>query len=244
MSDPVTNKKPGWKGWLDLPAPEVSQAAGGWVDVSHGITEMLSRARSFPQPRIRQIATIPDHVANVTEVHMVMHHGTHIDAPRHFIADGPTMDQIPLERLYGPGVVWRIDTPDYGVIEPADLERATPRMQPGDIVFFDTGRARHINTEAYEEHAALSAEAAAWLVEHGAKIVGVDFTTPDVANEKRPPDFNYPVHHTLLSQGVLIAEHMTNLGSLAGKRIEAMFLGINVVGSDGAPARVVARPVA
>lgn len=243
MCDPVTDKKPGWKGWLDLPAPEVSQAAGGWVDVSHGITEMLSRARSFPQPRIRQIATIPDNVANVTEVHMVMHHGTHIDAPRHFIADGPTMDQIPLERLYGPGVVWRIDMPDYGVIEPADLERATPRMRPGDIVFFDTGRARHINTEAYEEHAALSADAAGWLVEHGAKIVGVDFTTPDVANEKRPPDFHYPVHHTLLSQGVLIAEHMTNLGSLAGKRIEAMFLGINVVGSDGAPARVVARPV-
>jgi arylformamidase len=244
MCDPVTDRKPGWQGWLDLPAPAVSQAAGGWIDVSHGITEMLSRARSFPQPRIRQIATIPQNPANVTEVQMVVHHGTHLDAPRHFIADGPTMEEIPLERLYGPGVVWRIDAPDYGIIEPADLERATPRMRPGDIVFFDTGRARHVNTEAYERHAALSPEAAAWLVERGAKIVGVDFTTPDVSNEKRPPDFNFPVHHTLLSHGVLIAEHMTNLGTLAGRRIETMFLGLNIVGSDGAPARVVARPVA
>jgi kynurenine formamidase len=244
MCEPATEKKPGWQGWLDLPAPEVSRATGGWVDISHGITETLSRARSFPQPRIRQIATIPEHPANVTEVHMVVHHGTHLDAPRHFIADGPTMEEIPLERLYGPGVVWPIDAPDYGVIEPADLERATPRMRPGDIVFLDTGRARHINTAAYERHAALSPEAAAWLVEQGAKIVGVDFTTPDVSNEKRAPDFNFPVHHTLLSRGVLIAEHMTNLRALAGKRIEAMFLGLNIVGSDGAPARVVARPVA
>jgi kynurenine formamidase len=244
MCEPVTSKVTGWQGWRDLPAPEALRADGPWLDLSHPITTELSRAPSFPRPRIRQIATIPHDPANVTEVHMVVHHGTHLDAPRHFIADGPTFDQIPLERLYGTGEVWRIPAPDYGLIEPADLERATPRMRPGDIVFLDTGRARHVTTEAYEEHAALTPAAAAWLVEQDAKIVGVDFSTPDLAAHRRPAGFDWPVHHALLGHGVLIAEHMTNLEALAGRRVEVMFLGLNVVGSDGAPARVIARPVA
>jgi kynurenine formamidase len=243
MCEIATKKVPGWKGWLDLPAPTISGAAGPWIDLSHRLTEELSRIPSFPQPRIRQITRIPEHRANVTEIHMVVHHGTHIDAPRHFIADGPTMDEVPLDRLYGPGVVWRFDAPDRGLIDVADLERATPRMRPGDIVLIDTGRAQYINTDRYMNHACLTGEAAGWLVQHGAKIVGVDFPTPDLAAHLRPPDFAFPVHYTLLSRGVLIAEHVTNCEQLAGHRIEIMFLGLNVAGSDGAPVRAVARAV-
>jgi arylformamidase len=139
---------------------------------------------------------------------------------------------------YGPGVIWRIDVADRGVIDAADLEPATPRMQEGDIVLLDTGRARHIDTDKYTDHASLTAEAAEWLVRRGAEIVGVDFATPDLAVKLRPPDFAFP-----LSQGVLMAEHVTNLGSLAGQRAEIMFLGLNVAGSDGAQGRVIARPL-
>jgi kynurenine formamidase len=116
-------------------------------------------------------------------------------------------------------------------------------MQEGDIVLLDTGRARYINTEKYMNHASLTAGAAEWLVKRGAKIVGVDFATPDLAARLRPSDFAFPVHYALLSQGILIAEHVTNLGSLAGQRAEIMFLGLNVAGSDGAQARVIARPI-
>jgi hypothetical protein len=105
------------------------------------------------------------------------------------------------------------------------------------------GRARYINTEKYMNHASLTAEAAEWLVKRGAKIVGVDFATPDLAAKLQLPDFAFPVHYTLLSQGVLIAEHVTNLGSLAGQRAEIMFMGLNVAGSDRAQARVIARPL-
>jgi kynurenine formamidase len=174
---------------------------------------------------------------------MVVHHGTHLDAPRHFISDGPTMDQVPLDRLYGAGVIWHFDVSDDGVIDAVDLERATPRMREGDIVLIETGRAKHVNTPRYMEHACLTGEAAGWLVKHGAKIVGVDFSTPDLATVRRPADFAFPVHYTLLSQGVLIAEHVTNLEQLAGHRAEIMFFGLNIAGSDGAPVRPVARVI-
>jgi len=72
----------------------------------------------------------------------------------------------------------------------------------------------------------------------------VDFITPDLAVNRRPPEFRWPVHHILLSQGVLIAENLTNLRALSGQRVEVMFLALNIEGADGAPARVVARPAA
>ncbi len=160
MCETAPRKIYGWKGWQDIPAPRIA-ASGPWIDLSHRITETLSRIPFFPQPQIRQFRTAP---IRITEIQMVVHHGTHFDAPRHFIADGPTIDEVPLDRLYGPGVIWQIDAPDRGAIDVADLERATPRMQAGDIVLIDTGWWRYVNTERYEEHPFLTAEAADWLV--------------------------------------------------------------------------------
>jgi kynurenine formamidase len=241
MCESAPKKVYGWKGWSEIPAPRIAPAGGAWTDLSHRITENLSRIPFFPQPRIRQIATAP---IRITEVHMVVHHGTHFDAPRHFIADGPTIDEVPLDRLYGPGVVWHIDASDRGAVGVADLEGATPRIEPGDIVLIDTGWWRYVNTERYEEHPFLTGEAAEWLVAKGAKLVGMDNSTPDQAPHYRRKDYDFPVHNTLLSHGVLIAEHVTNMTALAGQRVEVMFLGLNIADSDGAPARVVARPMA
>lgn len=51
------------------------------------------------------------------------------------------------------------------------------------------------------------------------------------------------MYYTLLSQGVLIAEHVTGLAPLSGRCTEIMFLGLNTAGSDGAPARATARAI-
>jgi kynurenine formamidase len=241
MCDGPDKKDNGWQGWSDLPVAKMPSPTGGWIDLSHSITETLSRYPVFPQPRIKRIVEIPP--ANVTEVHMVVHHGTHVDAPCHFIADGPSMDQVPLDRLYGPGVVWRLDLPARAPIEPKHLEAATPRLQEGDIVLLDTGWASHVNKDTYEDHPYVTGEAAAWLADRGAKLLGVDYSSPDMAPHYRADDYGAPVHTTLLSRGVLISEHVTNLRELAGHRIEAMFLALNIGGSDGAPTRAVARRV-
>jgi len=232
------NKEESWHGWPDIPTPRI-EGSGPWTDLSHLVTETLSRMPFFPQPRISRWMSYPP--VNVTEIQMVVHHGTHIDAPRHFVSNGPTIDEIPLERLYGTGVVWHINAGFRGVIGVAELERATPKLQPGDILFIDTGWWRKVNTDEYEDHPFLSPEAAEWLVAQGAKLVGCDWSTPDMSPHYRPADFDYPVHRTLLRNGVLIMEHMNNLSVFAGRRIETMVMAINLAGSDGAPARVVAR---
>jgi len=116
-------------------------------------------------------------------------------------------------------------------------------VQAGDIVLLDTGWAQYVNTERYEDHPSLSAAAAQWLVDHRVKMLGVDFSTPDLTIHKRPEDFDWPVHHILLAHGILIAEHVTNLGALSNQRAEILFLALPLAGSDGSPARALARPI-
>src|SRR5690606_11844067 len=127
--------------------------------------------------------------------------------PVHFINDGPTMDQVPLDRFYGPGVVWNFDVKARGEITVADLEKATPRMKPGDIVILNTGWHKQINTPGYHDNPWLGFEASEWLVKRGAKIVAIDATSPDSAPHYRDETYPNPAHNVLLSHGVLIGEH-------------------------------------
>lgn len=243
MCDQTHFKGTGWKGWIDVPAPVMAASGGPWIDLTHVLTEDLSAIPSYPKPHFRKWRQMPDYNANITIIEMVVHHGTHLDAPNHFIADAPAFDAVPLDRLWGPGVVWSFDLPDYGLIDAADLEAKRPEVRPGDIVLFDTGRAARINTPAYERHGSLTQAAAEWLLAHRVKMIGVDFATPDLAPSNRPEGFYWPVHHTLLPHGILIAEHVANLPALSDRRIEAIFAGLSIAGSDGAPCRAMARAV-
>ena len=232
-----------WQGWME-PGPEESASVRGpWIDLSQTVYDGMPRFAAFTAPRVEQIRKMPQDPLNVTEIQIICHVGTHVDAPRHFVPDGPTMDEIPLNRLYGPGVVWKLDIKPFGIVGVDDLERAKPEVQWGDIVLLDCGWWSSFGTDIYDQNYSLSPEAALWLVNRGIKLVGVDCSTVDLAHTQRKPGFNWPVHRILLSHGVLVAEHLTNLKPLTGKRIEAMFLPLKIRGADGAPARVIAREV-
>lgn len=226
------------------PGPaEAAPGKGPWIDLSQTVFDGMPRFASFGAPRVEQIKKIPQDPLNVTEIQIICHVGTHVDAPRHFVPDGPAMEEVPLDRFFGPGVVWKLDVEPFGIVSVEDLENATPELQWGDIVLLDCGWGTLFGTETYDENYSLSPEAASWLVDRGVKLIGVDCGTVDLAHAQRKPGFDWPVHRILLSHGVLVSEHLTNLPSLAGKRIEAMFLPLKIRGADGAPARVIAREV-
>jgi len=233
----------GWRGWNASDAVRPTEAAGDWIDLTWPLSPNVPRIGSFPAPRIERIASIPDKPLNVTELSMVVHVGTHVDSPRHVFSDAPALEDAPLTRLMGTGVAWRIDKPPYGMIEPEDLERMRPRLEPGDILLLDTGAAQHVGTPDYDRHPSVSMAAGRWLVDKATKLLAVDTPTPEVSIHKRPDGFNLPVHRTLLRDGVLIAEQVTNASSLCGHRAEFLFLPLNIVGGDGAPARVLGRPI-
>jgi len=239
-------RKPRWKGWAWTPqaAPAPQQATGPWVDLTWPFSADAPRLPHFEPPRIRRVRAISagDH-GNLSTLETLTHIGTHIDAPVHFVDDAPAFQDVPASRLAGPGVIWRIDVEEYGEIGPQLLEQARPILQEGDFLVIDADWSRRFGDPSYFRHPWLNADAAEWLLARRIGLLGVDWANPDAPAEKRGEDFLWPVHRTLLAHGVLIAEHLTNIGGLSGQRVEFVFGAINIVDGDGAPARVLARPL-
>ena len=231
-----------WRGWSPLPDVPAPDRAAAWYDLSHRIHQDMWRLPILPKPCIDKVFSMPEQPMNVTRIDMVAHLGTHVDAPRHFVVDGPTIPEVPLERWYGPGVLWALPAEPHEEITAARLDAARPYARPGDIVVLRTNWWRYFGEELYDQHPSLAQSASDWLVDHRVKLLAIDFATPDLAVHRRLEGFDFPAHRTLLSNGVLIAENLTRLDQLMDGRIELMLLPIPIEGSDGAPARIIARP--
>lgn len=95
MCEKCETRGVGWRGWQPLPAVTLPPTAGPWLDLSHPVSLGMPRAHVFPPPRFEHFMELPNDPINVTRFEMIVHTGTHVDAPRHFYNDGPAFDEIP-----------------------------------------------------------------------------------------------------------------------------------------------------
>ena len=170
--------------------------------------------------------------SNVSTVHMSAHCGTHVDAPRHFFDDAPGSEALPLEMLIGRVRVVEI-TSRKGVT--AEALAATDLSE--DVrVLIKTYNSRLWGDPAFHaDFIGVTESGAKHLVEHGVKVVGVDYLS--VEEYKKP---GAPAHHVLLGGGTIVIEGL-NLRDVEPGVYEMFCLPLSIVGSDGAPARVVLR---
>jgi len=111
---------------------------------------------------------------------MVMHSGTHMNAPIHMIQGGAATSDIPLDSLFGNGVILSIPKERWENISQRDLQGATPKVEKGDFVVIVTGW-HHKYSDSLEywgESPGLTRDAAEWLVSMEVKLVGMD--TPQI----------------------------------------------------------------
>ena len=182
------------------------------------------------------LVTIPDHVS------------THIDAPVHMIEGGATLEELDVSRFFGEAVVLDlfVGDVDHGYTA-ADLERADPTVEEGDIVLIYSGF-HDARASARMRQTYLTEEAALWLVERGVKAVGVEPSgvehTPNGMYEqgwyKKGATNPWPAHHALLRNDVYIIEGLTNLDRLKGRRVKFCALPVPMPGLSGFPVRAVA----
>lgn len=113
-------------------------------------------------------------------IRMVMHSGTHLNAPIHLIQKGLGVGSLPIDLFFGNGVILSIPKGKWELIEPSDLENAKLPISKGDIVVIVTGWHHKYSDslEYFGESPGLSKAAAEWLVKKGVKLVAVD--TPQV----------------------------------------------------------------
>lgn len=215
-----------------------------WVDLTQPFHEEIHHSSAQPPPSFETLADVRDSGINVQRYCATTHVGTHVDAPRHVVPGGATIDDLALDCFVGEGVVLdvRRDAPEELVVDDIEAATGADEIRAGDIVVFYTGWSEKCQYSEYRRYPWLSAAVAEWLVSREVELVGIDTPSPDRPRALRPDEWTaYPVHRTLLENGVLIAENLANLAAVAGDRVEFYGFPIKMRDGDGAPARFVAR---
>lgn len=166
------------------------------------------------------------------------HSGTHCDAPRHFIPDGKTIDEIHLDQLVGPATVCDFSTVDrFREITITDIKQEIgDRPVERVILRFDWDDTLG-TSEYYTDHAYLSVDACQWLVDRGCRLLAMDTPQPDDPRNNWSGENDSPNHKILLGNGVVLVEYLVNLHSIATNRTFLVAAPLRVRKGDGAPAR-------
>lgn len=213
-----------------------------WHDLSQPFHGEMPHSDELPPPEFETVRDVAEDDINVQYYSVPTHIGTHVDAPLHFVEGGRAIDELPLSKFAGEGVVLDVSKETAEAVTVADVEAADGEVREGDIVLLYTGWYEKYGTDEYEAHPWLAEEVAEYFVDAGPDLVAVDTITPDIPVPHRPDGWlEFPVHRTMLAEEVLIAEHVANLRPFLGERIEVMAMPIRIQGGDGAPARFVAR---
>ena len=209
LSQPLSDEMPGWRG---------QERAD--VSVKHPAID-----HSVPGARI-----------SATYLSMVAHAGTHVDAARHFYPDGKSIDEYELGRFVCRGVAIDVRREGPHELSADELRAVDPGVRAGDAVLLYFGYAERYTTEAYYDHPYLSGEAAEYLADRGAGLVGADVISPDRPSHRREQPFPFPVHSALLGRDVLIVENLgPGLARVLGLEFLFVMPPVTIPGADASP---------
>jgi arylformamidase len=170
--------------------------------------------------------------SNVSTLHMSAHTGTHVDAPRHFFDAGPGAEALPLELLIGRTRV--VEVLSRSGISAADLSAIDLSEELRLLIKTHNSRLWG-SPDFHSDYVGVTESGARHLVDHGIKVVGVDYLSVEQFRAS-----GAPAHHVLLGAGTIVIEGL-NLAAVDPGVYEMICLPLRIVGADGAPARVVLR---
>lgn len=210
------------------------------VDLTQALSNDMPVYPGMPQPSFVDIADVATDGYAMSELRLLNHIGTHIDAPAHQIAGGDTLDEIPLGRLVTAAVVLDFSSRDpHGSLTVEDIEPHLEDIAPGEFVLISSDNGRHWGTDAYWTGWSYpDADAAQALIAAGVSGIGFDGPSADPVDTT-----TFAIHKVWLSAGRLILENLTNLERLP-PRIELVVAPLKLRHANGAQARVLAWPAA
>lgn len=178
---------------------------------------------------------------NTTMLHLYSHAGTHMDAPRHFLQDGKTIDTVQLEKCIGPALVVDLShAAPNSILQVEDLMQVEDKIGAGTRLLLRTDWDMQADKEAYRTHMPrLSPELATWMVNQGVIMIGLE--TPSVASLRPENKAELTeVHQILLRSEMIIVESLANLRTLRQEVVEFIALPLKLEQRDGSPVRAIA----
>lgn len=199
------------------------------IDITVPLRDGMVHYAGNPEIRITLAQSLAKGAsANITRLDLGAHSATHVDAPLHFLEDGDAADSLPLEAMIGPAEIVDGTAIEEGPIDEAAL-RGLEIPEGTERLLLKTRNSRLWASEEFtRDFVRLDGSGARYVIELGVRLVGIDYLSIGDAD----------AHRELLSRGVVALEGL-NLGEVEPGRYELVCLPLKIVGSDGAPARVV-----
>ncbi len=198
-------------------------------DISQTIEESMFVYKDKPEKKPVFEVTRDHGQGGVREskITLDVHTGTHLDAPLHMVAEGASIETMPLENLIAPCRVVDL-THIEGAISWHDLEPLN--IDASDIVLFKT---RNSLDDAFSlDFVYLDTSGAKYLAECGVRGVGTDA----LGIERSQPD--HSTHHQLFEAGIFILEGL-RLKDVPEGRYRLVALPLKLKGLDASPVRAI-----
>ena len=211
--------------WIDVTVP-LKEGMAIWPG---DVTIKIERRRSMER----------GDAANNSAISLGVHTGTHMDAPKHFIKDGKSIDKLPLETSVGPARI--IEIKDKISIKPEELKQHN--IKKGERILFKTVNSpRCWQTDAFvNDFVFVTRDAAQFLVDAGVILVGVDYLS--VGSPMDPEKTMRPdTHQILLGAGLYLIEGL-NLTAIKAGDYNLICLPLKLMDAEGSPVRAILQPV-
>lgn len=207
-----------------------------WIDLTVPVRSGMISWPSDPLVEVSSHKEIAEGVSsNVSLLKFGSHTGTHIDAPRHFLENGITVDLMKTADMLGPARVLSMGAKMR--IDADGLKRLSIRRGQRLILKTRNSRTRWWEEPFRKDFVHLSLDAAKFLASRRVKMVGIDYLS--VGGYKAGDGAD--VHRVLLSAGICILEGL-DLSLVCPGQYDVLCLPLKIRCGDGAPARVLLRP--
>mgnify|MGYP003706085557 FL=1 len=166
------------------------------------------------------------------------HCGTHIDAPRHFIKKGKTVENIITRYLYGDAELIKfVNKKDNYKIELKELKEKIKFPKLKKIIFQFGWDKYYGKPKFYKDHPYFSIAVCKWLVKKKYHLIGMDSPQIEDSRIKIGSMQDGQNHKILLGSNIILLEYLTNLSKIKKNKFKIIVAPLNLAGSDGAPAR-------
>jgi arylformamidase len=162
------------------------------------------------------------------------HIGTHIDCGLHMFNNGFDTGSTLPEHFIGTGIVIDCRACGYQIPEKL-LKSEQKRIKKAEFILLYTGWDQFWGKARYfENFPVLNEQAAEFLTRFSLKGIGIDAPSFDTVHST-----DLPVHHILLSKGILLVENLTNLKNISESEFIFSCFPLKIQGGDGSPVRAV-----
>jgi arylformamidase len=205
-----------------------------WYDISMPLSADTIVYPGNPALRVSLVkAIVRGDSANVSEIMLGSHSGTHVDAQRHFFDAGRGVDEVAFDHLIGRALVAEMRE-HVRSIGPEEL--AATDLGSHTRVLFKTRNSQLLGQPVFSsDYTFLTPEGASYLVDRGVQLVGIDYLSVEQFHSG-----HHGAHLRLLEHGITIVEGL-DLSEPPPGEYELICLPLRLVGLDGAPARAVLR---